>query len=84
MPFVFLAMALGIKEMEILKMVVLQVLFYIFVRVQTQLIIAQLQATDVLTPDARHDYIFEVSWSRFGNVEMQKWNDKKVYGFYSK
>ncbi len=32
---------------------------------------------DILTPDARHDYIFEVSWSRFGNVELRKWNHKK-------
>ena len=28
-------------------------------------------------PDKQHEYIFEISWSRFGNIAMQKWNVKR-------
>ena len=28
-------------------------------------------------PNKQHEYIFEISWSRFGNVAMQKWNVKR-------
>ena len=32
---------------------------------------------DFPIPDSKHEYVFEISWSRFGNVNMEKWNDKK-------
>jgi len=32
---------------------------------------------DFPIPDPKHEYVFEISWSRFGNVNMEKWNDKK-------
>ena len=28
-------------------------------------------------PDSEHEYVFEINWSRFGNVTMEKWNVKK-------
>ena len=26
-------------------------------------------------PDDKHKYVFEINWSRFGNVTMERWND---------
>ena len=34
-------------------------------------------------PNKQHEYIFEISWSRFGNVAMQKWNVKKGGGTWA-
>jgi len=28
-------------------------------------------------PDSEHKYVFEINWSRFGNVTMEKWNINK-------
>ena len=28
-------------------------------------------------PGSEHEYVFEINWSRFGNVTMEKWNVKK-------
>ena len=28
-------------------------------------------------PSLDHDYVYEINWSRFGNVTMEKWNEKK-------
>ena len=28
-------------------------------------------------PDSEHEYVFEINWSRFGNVTMEKWNINK-------
>ena len=28
-------------------------------------------------PSLDHDYVYEINWSRFGNVTMEKWNVKK-------
>ena len=28
-------------------------------------------------PGVEHKYVFEINWSRFGNVTMEKWNQKK-------
>ena len=28
-------------------------------------------------PDSEHEYVFEINWSRFGNVTMEKWNVKE-------
>jgi prepilin-type N-terminal cleavage/methylation domain-containing protein len=28
-------------------------------------------------PGSEHKYVFEINWSRFGNVTMEKWNKKK-------
>mgnify|MGYP001433471379 FL=1 len=28
-------------------------------------------------PNSTHKYVFEINWSRFGNVTMEKWNKKE-------
>ncbi len=28
-------------------------------------------------PNAKHEYVFELSWSRFGNINMEKWDDNR-------
>ena len=29
-------------------------------------------------PSLDHDYVYEINWSRFGNVTMEKWKKKKI------
>ena len=29
-------------------------------------------------PSLEHDYVYEINWSRFGNVTMEKWKKKKI------
>ena len=33
---------------------------------------------DFPIPDLKHDYVYEINWSRFGNVTMEKWKKKKI------